>query len=279
MNTTNDADTILGAGAALNEQIAAHGGIPYTALPSGYQVHDLERLLPNPTRKRANVVMHDTASFIEYVKKHGSMDTCTIYADIDQQESKATYIAVIDDHGADPGAAQWRSHTATLTPRQSVEWARWIGGDNSGMSQAEFAAWIEDNLQDIAGTQGAPTGAEMLQMALNFERNATKRYKQKLDLQGGGIQFEYIDDEDKDTRTQMKVFERFGLGMRVFVNGDAYAMQARLKYRESGGKLSFWYELIRPDKVFEAASNDIVKAIREGTGMMVLIGNPMLDTK
>ena len=29
----------------------------------------------------------------------------------------------------------------------------------------------------------------------------------------------------------------------------------------------------------KAASNDIVKAVREGTGMMVLIGNPMLGNK
>lgn len=276
INPENEMLSLLSAGAALGSMNTEHDGIPYVVLPDGFSVHDLERLLPNPARKRANVSMRDTDSFIAYTNKHGSLDTCTVYADIDTLANQARYIAVIDDNGANVDDARWRSHTCTFTPAASVEWQRWTSKDKKMMSQAEFAGWLEDNLQDIASSDGMPSGTDMLQMALNFERNAEKRYKQKIDLHGGGVQFEFVDDEDKDTRTKMKVFERFALGIRVFLNGDAYMMQARLKYRERDGKLTFWFELIRHDKVFEAASNDIVKTVREKTGMQVLIGNPNL---
>lgn len=272
-----DIKTAIDAGVALADPRfpadAEHDRTPFVVVPHGYNIQSLEKMFPTPLRKSGTVNLGDTASFIEYIKKHGEKDTCTIYADIDQQESKASYVAVLNDHGKSPESPQWRDHKCTFTPKQSVEWKRWTASDKRQMEQSVFATWLEDNLADIASQDKMPTGADMLQMALNFERNATKRYKQKLDLQGGGVQFEYVDDEEKDTRTQMKVFERFALGMRVFVGGDAYAMQARLKYRESSGKLVFWYELIRPDKVFEAASQDIIDAVREETGMLVLLGS------
>lgn len=70
---TQNAQIILDAGAALVDPVRDHGGIPYVAMPEGYSVNDLESLLPQPTRKRAKVVMLDAPSFIAYAKKHGSL--------------------------------------------------------------------------------------------------------------------------------------------------------------------------------------------------------------
>ena len=44
----------------------------------------------------------------------------------------------------------------------------------------------------------------MLAMSLGFERTSEKRLKSKVNLQSGSFRLEYIDDEDKDTRTSMK---------------------------------------------------------------------------
>ena len=84
---TNNAQVILDAGASLVDPVREHGGIPYVALPGGYSVNDLENLLPQPARKRAKVVMLDSPSFIAYAKKHGSLDNCTLYADVDYDSS------------------------------------------------------------------------------------------------------------------------------------------------------------------------------------------------
>ena len=55
---------------------------------------------------------------------------------------------------------------------------------------------------------------------------------------------------------------------------SAYPLEARLKYRESGGKLSFWYELIRPDRVFKTAVVDDLQKIKDATGFPIVFGTP-----
>lgn len=275
MEQPDNIQTLLNAGAAAVQPVIAHGGIPFVAVPEGYAVRDLESLLPTPARKRADVTTTDTNSFIFYTKKHGSLDNCTIYADIDPEVSRFNLVGVINDHGADVNAPQWRDHRCQFQPAQAVEWKRWLGGNKKQFSQADFATWLEDNLPDIASVAGMPSGADILQMALGFEANAEKRLRSKINLQNGGVQFEFVEDEDKDTRTKMQVFERFTLGLPVFDgSSSAYPLEARLKYREREGKVTFWYELIRPDRVFKSAVADELNRIKEATGFPVISGKP-----
>ncbi len=268
-----NAQTILNAGAAAVQPVIAHGGTPYVAVPDGHKVHDLEHLLTDPARKRGSVIVTDSDSFIFYTKKHGSLDDCTVYAAINSEASYFNLVAVINDHGADK--PQWRDHRCTFEPKQAVEWKRWLGKNKQTFSQADFATWLEDNLPDIASVDGMPSGTDILAMALGFEANADKRLRSKINLQSGGVQFEFIDDEDKDTRARMHVFERFTLGLPVFDgSASAYPLEARLKYREKDGKVTFWYELIRPDRVFKTAVTDELTRIKEGTGFPIISGVP-----
>lgn len=279
----HDAETLLRFGSAigvprspvnsdLNVNIDIAVGRPYVVLPEGYTVADLEHLLPTPARHRAQVTVTDSESFIAYTMKHGSLTECTIYANISVEESKMTMVSVINDHGDTPG---WRDHTCSFSPNQSVEWKRWNSKNKQSMTQADFAVWLEENLADVAAVEGMPSGADMLQLALGFERTAEKRLKSRINLQSGGVRLEYIDDEDKDTRTSLSVFERFTLGIPVFDgSASAYPLDARLKYRERDGKIVFWFELIRPDRVFKTAVAEELERIKSTTGFMILNGKP-----
>lgn len=282
----NNAETLLRFGSAvgvprspintnLDDAIAPTDGIPYLVTPSDYTVHDLEHLLPAPARKMGTVEVSQTDSFIAYLKKHGSLDECTLYAEVKPDRSVFRLVAVINDHGADTSAAQWRDHRCTFDPALSVEWKRWIGKDKVQMNQSDFATWLEDNLGDIASVPNMPSGAQMLTMALAFEATAEKKLKSRINLQSGGVRFEYVEDEDKDTRTSMEVLQRFTLGLPVFDgSSDAYPVEARLKYRDSGGKVAFWYELIRPDRAFKTAVQAALDQIKAATGFAILHGTP-----
>lgn len=251
------------------------GRIPYVLVPAEYRVEDIERLLPFPTRKHATVTVSRTGSFIEYAKKHGSLDECVIYAEIDAEASKCVLLAVMNDNGAtDP---KWRDHRCTFAPALSVEWKRWLSknGPGKAMSQTDFATWLEDNLDDVRSVNGSPSGAQMLEMSLAFEANADKRLKSRVNLQSGGVQFEFADDATPDTRSKMEVFKRFTLALPVFDGStDAYPVEARLKYRDNSGKVTFWYELIRPDRAFKTAVSEALNQIKEATGFMFLQGTP-----
>ena len=63
-------------------------------------------------------------------------------------------------------------------------------------------------------------------------------------------------------------------GIPVFQGSTAaYPIEARLKYRQQSDKLVFWFELIRPDRVFKQAVTDDIERIHEATGFMLLYGN------
>lgn len=268
-------ETLMAAGAAAIQcRITEEDGKPYAIVPVNYNVIDLEHVLPNPIRKRGAIVTTDSPSFIAYLMKHVDTTGSVIYAEIDSEASKCNMLAVINDHA---DIANWRDHTCSFAPKQSVEWKRWLGKDKAKMNQSDFATWLEDNLPDIASVPTMPTGAEILAMALAFEANSDKKLRSKVNLQSGGFTFEFVDKENDQTRTTMQVFERFTIGIPVFDGiASAYPVEARLKYRENSGTVSFWYELIRPDRVFKTAVADEVATIKEQTGLLVISGVPWL---
>ena len=267
------ARTLLDAGAA-SVEVRAIGerGIPFIVALGEYCDFNLEKYLPNPVRKRGAIVTLDAKGFIDYLNKHAIKDVSTIYANVDSEKSHCSLVGVIDDHSKDD--AQWRDHTCTFAPKQAVEWTRWLGKNKQVMSQSDFAAWLEDNLTDIATMAGMPSGADILAMALGFEATYDKRLKSKMNLQSGGVQFEFVEDENKDTRTTMKVFERFTIGVPVFDgSASAYPIEARIKYRTKNDGLTFWYELIRPDRAFKTAVQEELENIKAGTGLQIISGN------
>ena len=276
METIDNVKILLDAGvASAAPNLLVPGGIPYVITPRDYTAVKLEEMLLAPVRKRGKVITTDTEGFIFYTCKHGQDGHTVIYADIDAEASKFNLVAVLDDHGTTASDTQWRDHRCQFEPTQAIEWKRWLAKDKQHFSQSDFATWLEDNLGDIATVPNMPTGTDILQMAIGFEANADKRLRSKINLQSGGVQFEFVDDEDKDTRTKMEVFQRFTLGLPVFDgSSSAYPLEARLKYREKEGRVTFWFELIRPDRVFKNAVKDELARIKNATGFPVIAGKP-----
>lgn len=246
------------------------------ALPPGWEVSedDDERYLDQPRRKKATVVLDDAASFGDYVRRHGSLAYSTVWCKADYSAGQVAFTSIINDHGEEINEQAWRDHTARFSPKFSQEWKTWKGKDRQTLTQPEFAAFLEENLRDIASAEGLPTGAQMLEMALSFEANQDMRFKSAIRLQNGGVQMSFVQDDDDQTLAKMQLFDRFAIGIPVFWNGDAYRVEARLRYRARDGKLTFWYELIRPEKVLESATTTIIEQIRTATGCPFFFGNP-----
>jgi uncharacterized protein YfdQ (DUF2303 family) len=248
-------------------------GKPYVVVPKEYRIQDVEHMLPAPIRKDTMITVHDFDSLIWYAKKHGSMDECVFYVCIGLDKNSCNIVAVINDHGEDK--PQWRDHRCNFAVLASLEFARWNEMNRVPLAQNNFAAFLEDNVGDIQSVNGSPSGSEMLKLALEFEANSSKRFRSKTNLQSGGFTIEFVDEESNDTRSTMKVFERFTIGIPIFEgSSNAYPIEARLKYREKEGKLMFWYELIRPDRVYKIAIHDELERVKEKTGFPVIFGTP-----
>lgn len=249
------------------------------ALPPGWTTedYDFEYLLKTPRRKKARIKLNDTESFIDYVGSHGDETHCNIYCKADFESGCIAFLAVLNDHSSNINGQMWRDHTALYTPEKSLELKRWTANDKKQMNQLEFATFIEDNLDDIAPVDGMPSRADLLEMILKFEANQDLRLKQHVRLQSGGIELNFINNDDEQTIKRMKMFEKISIGIPVFDNDkNNYRIDARLKYRTREGKLTFWYELIRADKVFKAAAQNMINEIKIGTGFSFYFGDPNL---
>lgn len=249
----------------------------YIATPPDWVLQDIESTLPFPRRKRAKVSLNDADSFIEYSKRHGSLSEATVWCNADYTKGNVDFVTILNDHGENNEDSDWRDNLAKFAPKFSTEWMRWFSKNGAGFSQSDFAAFMEENMKDVAGVEGSPTGAQMLEMALAFEANQDLRFKSAIRLQNGSVQLAYSENDDSATLQKMQMFDRFSLGLPVFWGGDAYQIDARLRYRAREGKVSFWFELIRSDKVLEAATKTLIEKIKAETGLPFFFGNPFVS--
>lgn len=247
------------------------GSIAHVAVPKGYELRaiDNEALLPGPRRAKATANFSDAASFIEYVKRH-TIGGTTVWCEFDPIKFSLKFTAVIDEHAkGEPG---WRGHKAVFAPSMSVEWGNWAGHSTKLFSQVEFAEFIEANADDVASAEGMPTSLQMLTMATEFQANEERALKSTVRLQSGGIRLSYIADPEAGTVATMQMFEKFSIGIPVFRDGSAWSITARLKYRLARGTVSFFFELIRPDRVHQGAAKELMDHIRKECGVSMLMG-------
>lgn len=239
----------------------------FVALPRGTEVKevkvDLEAFLPQPRTTKATATFTDAASFLAYIERHAQPGS-VVWCEFNPQSFALQFTGVIDEH--EKTMAGWRRHRAVFKPDMSAEWKAWTGGNKNSFSQVDFAQWIQDHEEDInSGSNSLPTSLQMLEMATNFVMNDERAFKSAIRLQSGGQRLTYVADADSDTVAQMQLFERFGIAIPVF-HGDALAshLVARLKYRNSNGKLSFTYDLQRLDKAHKAAADDLIRTVTAG---------------
>lgn len=246
-------------------------GLAHYAIPEGYTVDVRDLLKDDPKRMHGTVQLDTVASFIAYLKSP-SGSCIRVYCRADFVKGQCQMVGVLNDHDEAIGAAGYRDHRALYSPKQTLEWATWIGANKKPMGQGDFATFIEDNMRDIATVTGLPTGSEMFAMARELEINRDARIKSAIRPQSGGVTLEYVDTDDDATVKRMQVFERFALGIKPFLEGAAYQVDARLRYRFGGGAVTFWYELIRPDLTIAAAVNDEIAKVIADAKVPVLMG-------
>lgn len=256
----------------------------------------VEKQMLHPTFRKGTVKLDDGKSFIAYVNRHVVPSTA-IYAQMDP----AKFVAVIDDHpgslGRKPGderesagdvatakadadlpEANWREFRAEFTPRLSAEWGVWMGQNKKPFESTDkFAYFLEDNLPDIV----SPTGAELMEVALNFRVNQTVSFSSAQRLQDGHAEISYVNQVEgqaqSSTAGKIRIPEIFKIAIPVFAGVDChlYEVDARFRYRLKGAEgLKLWYELVRPHKVMEKAFHDLWAEVGDGVERDILLGTP-----
>lgn len=255
---------------------AAEAPVPHEVDPTSLyvvahefaEVIDLERFALDPRRPRGRFEFHTTASLVQYVQRHrldgaelGGPGMPEVYADID----RVRIVAVLNVHEGETDAG-WHDWIAAVTLRSTPEWKAWAKHDGELLDQVEFAEHLEDRLDDIVD----PPAAELLEVARTFEAKRDVAFRSAIVVESGARQFTYNEQIEARAGAEGKVTvpSRFGLGLAPFEGSEAFRLEARLRYRITGGRLAIGYQLVRPDLVLRAAFLDAVLAVETGTGLV-----------
>ncbi len=248
-------------------------GRSFAVVPAGTKLEYLEAPA-FPPRRTGTVKLADASSFLAYWKRQ-SDPASYIYGSM----QPAQFLAVFNEHGkatsTDRSGADWRDHRALYQLAHSDEWMTWTKRSGQTFDGNEaFAFWLEENLFDIS----MPDPAKFMDIALNIRVKQGQVFGNKVNLNDGNIVLEYANQVDASAGAggKLAIPEKFQINIPVFKGLDAprWKIDARFRYRLTGGNLTLRYDLVRPAKVMEAAFKDMLAEIQKAAKTVVLFGLP-----
>lgn len=248
--------------------IIAPDGQPILLTPTdngGWLRQNLNR--DTPDRKKGITNVHDTGSLIQFIRKHKS-DGTEIYINADFAVGSINIYGVLNGDTAEQ--AGYGDHCVQFKPRKTPDAAAWLENNGKRMNQAEFAAFLTGHAGDIVSSNPdnpnavLPTGADVLDFALNLEYTEKTTFKQGYREQDGRINFTFQSEDTGKTEQNLKMYEKFGIAFTPFLNGDSFFVEAALKFRidKNSGALLLWYELQQVHKVMELAARAIANQLK-----------------
>lgn len=239
----------------------------------------------SPDRRRGVANARSLQSFIDLVKRHAT-EHSVVFADSDW--TKPSLTAVIDYHDKDPqGFADNGVHRVRYSFPLSEEWQAWVKTNGVAMTQADFAAFVEDRIPDITAAEDATrlmverdllttvaTPAQLIQLARGLQVNVEAQVKNSVTLQSGEGQVVFEERHTGADGQPIKVPGAFVLFVAPFFRDDPVEVPVRLRYRAKSGALIWFYQLYRPDRVIAEAVDHAMASVKSATGLPVYEGEP-----
>lgn len=216
-----------------------------------------------PHRIKKHVVTTDAQSFLDYFNRFAD-ENSTILVDVENR----AFLGVIDYHEA-PSQPRHGSHIVSYNCPLTPEAKKWLDHNATKKNQTEFAEFIEEGAPEIA----EPSAAEMLEIALTMQAKTGVDFSSGIRLDNGQVQLTYREEIQGTAGTtgQLKIPSKIALGIQLFQGGDRYKLEANFRYRLSQGRMTIWYDLIRPHLALADAVKQIQEKIKAGMSKGQLI--------
>ena len=251
-NTNNIHDVInlaMSASEAKHFNIElADTDLPAVLVPEGYELKTFPEHRSQKPRVEDTVEVETVEAWLNYWNQFADTQSIAFF-----NLSGGFLDGIIDYHATgDLGRGNWCKHRVIYRCPQTPEWKRWSNNSGVSMNQQVFARFIEDAVPDIT----EPAGAEMLEIASSLQAHNKVNFRQAIRLDNGETQFTYEENiEGKaGAKGQLKITQIIKIGIRLFEGGPGYEVEARFRYSIKDGNLAMWYDLVRPERVHEAAA-------------------------
>ena len=224
-----------------------------------------------------------TDAFVALVNRHKS-DASAIFANLDVNAPSLT--GVVDYHGLGHEPA-WATHRITYAFPLSDEWKLWKGQNGKGLSQVEFAAFIEDHIADLASaidqemssyealfkTKFA-TPSDLITMSRGMEVKVDSRVKEVRTLQSGEAEIIFAEEHNDARGKKLVVPGLFVIAIPFFVGGEKDRLLCRLRYRVLEGRLTWFFQMYRPEIVMREFLERALVDVGRRTGLPTFEASP-----
>jgi len=261
-----------------------HPGPGVAIFRSIKDIEDQYRKAPDRSRGTAKALTVD--SFIALFNRHQD-EHSAIFADIvDPDKPSLTAVFDYSENTANPRFGQHRlTHAFPLTE----EWQAWRVNNLKGLSQADFADFIDDRIAEIGEASDHPdaemvksllhgsyaTAAHIHTLSRGLAVSASIAVKQAVSLDDGRISVQFEEGEHKgDDGKPIKVPNLFVLRLPIFVGGPAVPIIGRLRYKLAGGKIVWHYDLWQIRAVMRGALLQVLERVQMDTEAPVFEGFP-----
>lgn len=235
--------------------------VPFVVIPEGTKVQTLEHTifhpnLPEPVRLEAKQQFTDVASFIAYVNRFKTPGTVIFF-----DHPRLTFAAILDYH-VDAAQPRFCKHRAEYTIQRTRALNVWTEKNRKGMTQVEFAEFMEDNALDLVDA------ALMIQVSRNLQAKKSVEFRSDVRLDNGQVQLTYVENILGSTRNgDIEIPDSFEVRMPIFGGEAASVIKAKLRYNLTDGKLQMKYVLSNLRHLEDQRADEQVKLIALETGI------------
>lgn len=269
------------------------------AVPSGLQLKSLkpflDEYLPRPERRRGLAKLLALDSLIAHANRFKTRHSAAFVNDGDPP-----YLSVVydyhqgnerDDEGAILlGEPDWCVHRAHYAFPLSDEWKAWRGATEA-MTQAEFAAFIEDRIADVVDPSNATTRvtdyaqtlgltlaspSQLMAISRSLAIRIESKAAQAVNLSTGETQIVYEEEHKDAGYGPLKVPGAVAIAIPVFRNGAPYSIGVRLRYRldPNQRKILWWVSLHNTERILAHAVNEACTKFCDDTAIPLYYGAP-----
>lgn len=276
-------------------------------LPEGKEAHSikkhLDEYLTEPERKKGTAKLETLDSFIEHVKRFQREESAVFATNIGQPALVAVYnyhaeepseedVAASVSAALNPALATSKAgfgdHRAVYDFPLSVEWQAWLRNNGVSMTQIQFAEFIEERVGDVMHFDDAgdvpkalvdlgfqiATPSQLLGLSRGLKLRIDSEATQKSNLSTGEIEVSFTEKHNDAAGAPLKIPGGFIIAVRPFVDGIAYRIAVRLRYRVSSGKIAWSYQLHRADAALRDAVNECCEVVIARTTIPLFHGTP-----
>lgn len=225
------------------------------------------RTQPGPENPQGTLTLLTPESFSRAITENRD-DRTKVFADSEKSEIVCVF-DFLQGGGRVPGGSPearnrgWGKFSAKIGFAESRKLKEWKG-TLEWMTQAQFANFIEDHLEDVL----EPSGHDLLTIATDLEASSSGSFKGKVNLDNGSVRLAYSDEVE----TTVEVPKNLILGIPLFEHGDRYKLPARLRFQIGGGSVKFRLLFTNLADAKEQEFERIVQEIEEKTGEAIYRG-------